>query len=235
MAAMIIYNGVDMTETLPVKIEDIHVSPIQLNPVARQRAVAWGADFVRMSGGTRKVTVSFAMLESDINTRAAFEQELRDWAKTDKEYVIQLPQFEDRHLEGVVTQLPDFSYRKWWENKLTLEFTCFPNPYWTSNELVSVPCGTVFSIGGSAAPLMTIERNGAKLTNQTYASRTESMIFTEIPAGALVIDLNRQTAAIGKASIMKYYKVSSTWIVPKVGANQLITGNGTVKYRERWV
>ena len=232
---MINYNDVDLTELIPVKIEDIHVAPIQLNPVARQRAVAWGADFVRMGGGTRKVTVTFALLESDINTRASLEQEIRDWAKTDKEYVLHLPQFEDRHLECVVTQLPDFSYRKWWESKLVIEFTCFANPYWTSNELITVPCGTVFSVGGSATPLMTIERNGSKLTNQTYASRTESMLFSEIPAGALVIDLNRKTAAIGKASIMSKYKVSSTWIVPKVGANQLITGNGSIKIRERWV
>lgn len=232
---MINYNGVDLTDVVPVKIEDIHVSPIQLNPVARQRAIQWGADFLRMGGGIRKITVTFALLESDINVRASFEQELRDWAKTDKEYVLHLPQFDDRHLEAVVTQLPDFSYRKWWENKLVIEFTCFNNPYWTSNELISVPCGTVFNIGGSAQPLITIERNGGKLTNQTYASREASMIFNEIPSGALVIDLNRQTAAIGKTSIMKYYRTSSTWIVPKTGANQLITGNGTIIIRERWV
>ena len=99
-----------------------------------------------------------------------------------------------------------------------------------------VPCGTVFSIGGSAPPLVTIERSGVTaLTNQTYASRTESMTFSTIPAGSMVIDLNKQTAAIGNTSIMQYYKPSSTWIEPKVGANQLITGNGTVKYRERWL
>ena len=232
---MIQYDGVDLTDIVPVQIEDIHVSPIQLNPVARQRAVAWGADFVRMGGGIRKVTVTFALLESDIDERAGFDQDLRDWAKTDKEYVLQLPQFPNRHLEAVVTQLPDMSYRKWWENKLVIEFTCFNNPYWTSNELVSVPCGTVFNVGGSAVPLMTIERNGAKLTNPTYASRDASMMFTEIPAGALVIDLNRQTAAIGKTSIMDKYKVASTWISPKVGANQLITGYGNIRIRERWV
>ena len=119
-------------------------------------------------------------------------------------------------------------------NFLHFEFTCFSDPFWKSNEQIAVTCGTVFNVGGSAPPLMSIERNGGKLTNASYASRDASMLFSEIPAGAMVIDLNRQTAAIGNTSIMKYYKTSSTWITPKVGANQRITGNGTIKIRERW-
>ena len=232
---MIIFNGVDLTETIPVKIEDIDVSPIALEPVARSRPIQFGSEFVRMSGGTRKVAVTFALLEMDIEERERLLQTLRDWASIGAEYTLELPHFANRHLECAVTMLPDASYRKWWENKLRIEFTCFNNPFWTSNELVETPCGTLFSIGGSAQPLMTIERNGSALTNQSYTNGSEIMTFTSIPSGKMVIDLNRQTAAIGKNSIMKYYSPLSTWIVPKVGANQKINGNGTVKYRERWV
>ena len=233
---MIIYNGVDLTELVPIKIDEIMVSPIQLNPVARPRPIQFGSEFVRMSGGTRKVTVTFALLDIDINEREKLLQTLRDWASIGAEYTLELPEFDDRHLECAITSLPDHSYRKWWENKLKLEFTCFNNVYWTSNQLIEVPCGTPFSIGGSAPPLMTIERTGAMpLSNQTYSNGFDSMTFTTIPAGALVIDLNRQTAAIGKTSIMKYYKPNSKWIVPAVGANQKITGVGIIKYRERWV
>lgn len=233
---MIIFNGVDLTETLPVKIDDIMVSPIQLNPVARQRPIQFGAEFIRMSGGTRTVTVTFALLDIDIQEREQFIQNLRDWANIGKECVLELPEFENRHLECAVTSLPDHSYRKWWENKLKIVFTCFNNPYWTSNELIETPCGTTFSVGGSAPPLMTIEnKRTTQATNKSYSNGTDSMTFTTVPAGSMVIDLNRQTAAIGKTSFMKYYNPLSTWIVPKVGANQKITGDGTVKYRERWV
>lgn len=233
---MIIFNGVDMTETLPVKIEDITVSPIQLNPLARQRAIQFGAEFVRMAGGTRTVTISFAVLEIDPVERENVMQSIRNFASIGAEYTLELPEYENRHLECAVTQLPDYSYRKWWENKLKLQFTCFNNPYWTSNEQIEVPCGTYFSIGGSAPPIMSIIRSGVtSLTNQTYTNDTESMTFTTIPAGNLTIDLNRQTAAIGSTSIMRYYTPVSTWITPKVGANQRITGNGTIRYRERWV
>ena len=233
---MIKFGNVELTDLVPVKIEDIQVSHIELNPVARQRAINFGADFVRMGGGTRKVTVSFALLLENPEDREAAMQDIRNWAKIGAEYNLELPQFANRHLECAVTQLPDHSYRKWWENKLKMVFTCFNNPYWTSNEQIEVQCGTVFSIGGSAPPLMTIERFGfVPLTQQTYASKTESMTFTTIPAGSMVIDLNKQTASIGKANFMRYYVPTSTWIVPKVGAYQQITGVGSVKYRERWV
>lgn len=233
---MIIFNGVDLTETFPVKIEDITVSPVQLNPVSRQRPIQFGAEFIRQGGGTRNVSIVFALLEMDRTERESVMQNLRTWAFTDTENTLELPEFEKRHLECIVTQFPDHSYRKWWENKLRIQFTCFSNPFWTSNDLIEVPCGQTFSIGGSAPPLMTIERNGTTtLRNQVYATKTEAMTFTTVPAGKLVIDLNRQTAAIGNASIMKYYLNSSTWIVPKIGANQYINGTGAVRYRERWV
>ena len=233
---MIIFNNVDLTDTLPVKIEDIVVSPIQLNPVARPRPIQFGAEFVRMSGSTRNITITFALLDIDTDEREQFLQDLRNWASIGAEYTLELPQFVNRHLECAATMLPDHSYRKWWENKLKIQFTCFNNPYWTSNELIEVPCGNRFSIGGSAQPLVTIERSGSSpLSNVTYTNGISAMTFSSIPAGNLVIDLNRQTAAIGNTSIMQYYNPLSTWIEPKVGSNQYINGSGVIKYRERWV
>lgn len=234
---MIKFGGVELTDIAPVMVEDITVSPIQLVPVSRQRAMNFGADFVRMGGNTRQVTVSFALLNSSYIAREEYMQSIHNWAKIgESEQTLELPQWETRHLECAVTQLPDHSTRKWWENKLRLVFTCFDNPYWTSNELIEVGCGNYFSIGGSAPPLMTIERYGVTaLTNATYSSRDGSITFRTVPAGSFKIDLNRQTASIGSTSVMQYYVPSSTWIVPKVGAYQYINGVGTVKYRERWV
>lgn len=233
---MIIYNNVELTDVAPVKIEDIVVSPIRYEPVVRPRAVQFGSDFIRMNGGTRTATISFALLEQAYAEREMYLQEIRNWAQTAAEKTLELPLFANRHLECVCTQHPDTSYRKWWENKLKIVFTCYTNPFWTSNELIEVPCGQTFSIGGSAQPLMRIERTGVvPLTNQTYTNGDASMTFSTIPAGSFVLDLNRQTAAIGNTSIMRYYLPNSRWIVPKVGAYQTINGQGVVKYRERWV
>ena len=63
---MIVFNGIALESVANVKIDDIRVSPVKLNPVARQRAIRFGSDFVRMCGGERTVTVTFALL--DMNT-----------------------------------------------------------------------------------------------------------------------------------------------------------------------
>jgi hypothetical protein len=70
-------------------------------------------------------------------------------------------------------------------------------------------------------------------SNQSYGDGVNTMTFTTIPAGNMVIDANEQTAVVGNNSIMQYYKPAGAFIVPKVGTNN-ITGTGTVYYRERW-
>ena len=70
-------------------------------------------------------------------------------------------------------------------------------------------------------------------SSQAYADGTDTMTFSTIPAGDMVIDLNRQTAAVGNTSIMQYFALTSTFILPRTGS-MTITGTGTVYWRERW-
>jgi hypothetical protein len=132
--------------------------------------------------------------------------------------------------------------RQWWENRLRLVFTCLSNPYWTDKAEKTAQCGTAFTVMGDAPPLMRIERTiGSDISNQTYSlsipsgiySRMlQTMTFSTIPAGDMVIDLNRQTAAVGGTSIMQYYAPSGSFLIPRAGT-QTIIGTGTIKYRER--
>ena len=232
---MIIFDGVSMNSVAPVKIEDIRVSPIQLNPVARPRAVRFGSDFVRMGGGVRTIAITFAILDSNRITRHESLMNLNQWAKNDAEYKLELPHDPLRFLQCVCTSRPDPSVRMWWENKLRYVFTCFDNPYWTSKGEKSANCGTQFTVLGDAPPLMRIERTvtGSAANNQSYSDGTNTMTFSSIPVGNMVIDLNRQTAKVGTTDIMQYYQPSGKFIIPKTGI-QTISGTGTVKYRERW-
>jgi hypothetical protein len=71
----------------------------------------------------------------------------------------------------------------------------------------------------------------------TYSDGVNSMTFAAYdgrPTGNLVIDLNRQTAAVGGVSIMRGYTLDSTFILPRAGT-RTITGSGTVRWRERWL
>jgi phage-related protein len=232
---MIVFNGIALESVAPVKIEDIRVSPIQLNPVVRPRAIRFGSDFVRMGGGTRTVAVTFAVLDDNRINRHESLLNITKWARNDGEYMLELPQDPNRYLKCVCTARPEPSVRQWWESKLRLVFTCFDDPYWISKAERSVACGTQFVALGDAPPLMRIERtvSGSAASNQTYSNGVQSMTFSTIPVGDMVIDLNRQTAAVGNSSIMQYYKASGSFIIPRTGA-QTITGTGTVKYRERY-
>ena len=78
MTTSISFNGKRIDTIENIYLEDIDVSPIQLNPVSRQRPIAFGAEFVRMGGGTRNVTITFALLQQNINEREKAMQSLRD-------------------------------------------------------------------------------------------------------------------------------------------------------------
>ena len=233
---MIIFNGISLKSVAPLKIEDIRISQIDLNPVTRARAIRFGSDFVRMSGGQRTVAVTFALLDQDKVRRHESLMRISQWAKTDKEYKLEFEIDPSRYLMCVCTSKPEPSMRQWWESKLRLVFTCFDNPFWTSNGLKTVSCGTAFTALGDAPPLMSIKRTLSEdvSTDQVYSNGEQTMIFTAMPAGNVTIDLNRQTASLDNGqSIMSYYKPTSKFLIPKIGT-QTITGSGTVYFRERW-
>jgi phage-related protein len=156
------------------------------------------------------------------------------WAKTDKEYKLELPGHPDHYLMAVCTAKPDPSTRQWWESKLRIVFTCFTNPFWTDKIEKTATCGTAFTVLGDAEPLMRIERTlSADATNQAYSLGSNVIRFSTIPTGNFVLDINNETAVVGTTSIMSNLNVWSRWIVPRTGT-QTITGTGTIKYRERW-
>lgn len=231
---MIVFNGVSLEQVAPVRIVDIRVSPVQMTAQARQRPVRWGADFVRLTGGSRTAAIEFALLTDDMDQRQHQLAAITQWARTDVPGRLELPNRRGAYLEAICTALPEPSLRQWWESKLRIVFTTYDNPFWTDVAEKSAACGTSFTVLGDAQPLMRIERTlSSAASNQSYGNGQESMTFSSIPAGALVIDLNRQTAAVNNATIMANYSFSSSFLIPRTGT-QTITGTGTVKWRERW-
>lgn len=231
---MIIFNGVDLEEIAPVKIDDIRVSPIQTTPVARQR-VGFGQDFVRMTGGNRTITITFAVLIQDRDERYSALEAIKEWARPYEEYALSLPMYPGKHFDVRCTGYPEPSYRQWWEAKLRLVFTTFDNPFLTSDDEITAQCNQPISIGGTAPPMMKITRRlSSKATEQTYSANGKSMQFSQIPAGNLTINLNKQTADVSGTSIMQYFRPTGRFIEPVTG-NIVIYGTGNVAYRERWV
>lgn len=228
------FNGIDLAEVAPVMIEDIKVNPIGLSPVARQR-IGYGQDFIRMQETNRTIVITLALQTEDKDERFQQLQDIVAWCMPYQEAVLNLPMFANKHFDVRCTGYPEPSYRQWWEARLRLVFTTYDNPYLTSDDEIRANCGQPFTIGGTAAPLMRIERTlSSAVANQTYAADGKSMVFSQIPAGNMVIDLNKQTAAVSGASIMQYFSKTGKFITPRTG-NITVTGTGTVVYRERWV
>lgn len=230
---MIYFNNTALESVAPVKIEDVRISPIQTNVTARQRPVQWGADFVRQTGGSRTVAITFALLTMDRDARQKQLEQITQWARSETPGKLILPN-KDGYLECICTGMPEPSLRQWWESKLQLTFTTFDNPFFNSITEKAAACGTQFAAVGDAPPLMRIVNEAVDaLSDVTYGNGSESMTFSTIPAGNMEIDLNRQTAAVDGQSFMQYYSFGSSFLIPRAGV-QTITGTGTVKWRERW-
>ena len=234
---MIYYRGKTLESVSPVKIVDILVSPVQMNATVRTRPITAGSDFVRMHQGTRTVSISFALLTNDMHVRQKQLMDINAWALSDVEAPLTIPNYPDLALSCICTATPEPSTRQWWESKLRLVFTAYDNPYWTSIYEKSASCGsTAFWVNGDVPPLMRIEKTLGASDAPAYSDGTNTMTFgtyTGRPTGDLIIDLNRQTAAVGSASIMTGYTFASRFIIPKTGS-MTITGSGTVKWKERW-
>lgn len=231
---MIIYDGVSLESVADVRIEDVRVSPIQYDEVVHPRAIESGSDFIRSRAGTRTVVITFALLDDDMINRQKKLDAISVWAKNDKEYKLELPGHPERYLMAICSGKPNPSLRQWWESRLQLVFTCYDNPFWNSRGEKSAACGSDFFVLGDAPPLMRIERTlGSAASNQSYSLDGKTMTFSTIPAGDMVIDLERQTAVVGSTDIMQYYAFDSRFLIPRTGSMK-ITGTGTVKYRERW-
>ena len=232
---MIVFDGISLNSVAGVKIKDVQVFPIEYDEVTRPRAIRAGSDFVRSRAGTRKVQITFGLLDNNMINRQAALMAISQWAKNDKEYRLDLPGYPEHYLMAICTGKPEPSLRQWWESKLRLVFTCYENPFWNARYERSVSCGTEFTALGDAPPLMRIERtvSGSAVSNQSYSLDGRTMTFSSIPSGNMVIDLDKQTATVGSVSIMQYYNVNSKFLIPRTG-KQTITGTGTIKFRERW-
>ena len=230
---MIYFRDAALEAIAPVRVVDVLVSPVGLSPLAHERHIRPGSTFIRARDAERTVQITFALLTQDREERARQMAEIYRWARSEAPGVLRLPGYSGRHLNAICTGLPEPSTRQWWESKLRLTFTCF-DPYWYADNGYAVACGTAFTPFGSVPPRLRIVRLlSVAATNQSYSNGSQTMTFNTIPAGQMVIDLDRQTAEVGGSSIIQHMLFTSRFIRPKLGT-QTITGAGSVEITERW-
>lgn len=231
---MIFFNGNAMEVAAPVRVVDIVVGGVEASPTTRDRPIRAGAVFVRNHFGVRTVIITFALLTESMIDRTRQIESLLAWARSDTPGRLELPTNPNRYLMGVCTSYPSPSARKWWEDNLSFTFTCY-DPFWYDVSEHHAACGNdAFFVNGSAEPLMRIEDTLSAAAQRVYSDGTDTMTFTLVPAGGLVIDLDAQTAAVDGVSCMDQFTFASTFIQPRTGW-MTVTGSGTVYWRERWL
>ena len=231
---MIYFGGVALETVAPVKVVDIADSGVTIAPTVRDRPIRPGTDYVRVHLAQRTITITFALLTMDILERHRQIEDLLGWAYSQEPKALELPTKAGKYLRAVCTQLPGPSARQWWEDNLTLVFSCY-DPFWYDVTEKHTECGNdAFYVGGSGEPLMRIEDTLSSAAQRVYSDGTDTMTFTLVPAGDLVVDLNNQTAAVDGTSCMNQFTFASTFIKPSTGWHT-ITGSGTVYWRERWL
>ncbi len=232
---MLLFDGVALESVAPVRIDDIVVSPVTQAATVVDRAVLSGADFVRIRGKTRTITITFAILTNDMQNRATYMQSVRRWAAKAQPCRMMLPDRIGQYIMAVCTTPPSLSLRKWWET-VKMVFTSY-EPFFESTGENSSACGTPFMVNGSAEPRMQIRENISQALDAPSwvwnGKKTISLSGTVGP-GALVIDLTRQMITLNGQSIMSSYVFpDSDFFAPQIGYNN-ITGPGRVFWRERW-
>ena len=228
----VFFHDIPLDNIAGVKITDITVAPIQWSSVARQRPIRAGADFVRQVGGERQITMTFVLLNRNMEQRQDEITALNAWLKTDEPKRLVLPGYPGRYLMAICTEFPEAYLREYWQ-ELRVVWTCY-DPYWYSMTTRRVDCGTPFKVGGSAPPRMWITATIAETTDLTYWDGTDTMTFADVPAGVLVINLENQTAEVDGESCMAGYTFESSFIIPRTG-QMTIAGSGRVNWVERWV
>ena len=231
---MLLFNGVAFEDVTAAKIVDIVVSPVTQAVTMVDRAVLSGADFVRIRGKTRTITVTFALLDQDRDARCESMEAIRRWAASDRPQRLMLPDRIGQYINAICTTFPQLSIREWWE-VAQIVFTSY-EPFFTSTAESSSACGTPFEVGGSQPPHMEIRATLSEaVQNPAWSNGSQTITLNgSVGPGQLVIDLERQTITLNGNSLMTSYAFpASDFFSPELGYNN-ITGQGRVYWRERW-
>lgn len=234
---MIVFNGVSIMDIAPVEIADIVVSTVKRSVVTRDRPILPGAEFVRVTDGTRQVTITLAVLTNDAETRISEIEAINAWAASTEPGRLVLPYQGGKYLTALCTSFVEPSYRQWWENKLKLVFTAF-DPYFNAPGENSLALGTAANIGGSAEPLVRIETVlGSSVSSLAWTDGTNTLTLSgTIPAGTVTVDLSRQTIMHSNGSSLSN-KLTLASRFPTIKRVMDITSasGGTLIWRERYV
>lgn len=237
---MVSFNGISLESIdSAIKILDVTVGAPQVQNTTIEPALADGDIFARARFLSRKVLVTFLVMEDDMQRRALVLSRITAWANTRSPQKLRVPQEERGYLTAVCSSFPDDSARDYW-TELHVEFTC-NSPYYQANEESSVDLGDshVVTVVHADAPAWRIEQTVSNaLAYPMWALGSKFVQFVAVGTGKLVITRSDQTAMLGENSALPALMLGSRFFDLAAGLNQIDTENGAggvIYWRERWL
>ena len=234
---MLRFNGIDITDISDALETLVKVSTPEIILDSIPTAIADGEQFARLRYGKRSITLEFTIFETDMQLRTSILRDIKAWGVSRTPLHLEVPQEDNGYLIAICTQLPtDNADRP--TDDIEMVFTALDPYYYSRAEKLA-------SVSSRALVLHDTEPNWrieqavtAELTSPSWSINGKTLTFTTIPAGALVLDGNTETATLDGGTILTALSGDSRFPQLAKGANQIEVANGaggTIYWRERWL
>lgn len=235
---MVNFNGIDLSDVSEkIRVVDVVVSSPSVNLTTINPALRNGDIFARKLFAPRTVSVSFTIMESRMETRAEIISDVVEWASSDEEKRLFVPQHADAFLEAVCTEYPEDSAANFWD-VLTLVFRA-SNPFFHSIEEKSAAVGEKFTVVRSVPPDWRIEQDvTGQLTYPMWSVGSKQISFSSISAGKLVIKSKDLSATLDGKSVIPSMMLGSRFFSLKKGENLVDAqkgAGGIIYWREAFI
>lgn len=228
------FNGVALEDVAPVTISGVYVEPPKIKPKWEDRPVNSGAHFIRTRYEERTIEISFYLPVVDAEERAEYIAAINAWAHSSEPKQLETSKRPGKYIMAVLSKLPSPSAGKWWE-KLSIEFEA-GDPFFYDSGLTAAPIGTSFEIdnvyGAVDAHIKWTNPSEASSPAWVLDETTTITISGSVAAGAVVLYVDPIAATLDGDSVMDQVTLASRPFELTCGAH-VITGNGTLFYRER--
>jgi phage-related protein len=228
------FNGIALEDIAPVTISGVYVEPPKIKPKWEDRPVDSGAHFIRTRYETRTIEISFYLPVVDAVERAEYIAAINAWAHSSEPKQLETSKRPGKYIMAVLSELPSPSAGEWWE-KLIIKFEA-GEPFFYDSGLTAVPIGTSFEInnvyGAVDAYIEWANPSTASSPAWVLDGITTITISGSVAAGAVELYVNPIAATLAGTSVMDQVTIASRPFDLTYGAH-IITGNGTLFYRER--
>jgi predicted phage tail component-like protein len=229
---MVKLNGIDIESVAPVIRNTITVSSPSVDVTWQENAIAHGARFVRKQYKPRKIDIDLYLPVENAEDRAKYINLLNNWACYDEPVALEIPSRPGQYIMAIASKLPGTNTREWW-GKFSIEFTC-GDPFFLDMDYLAIPCGLAFGVAGEGIASAYIQSTGSQTDPEWELDGGLAVALDGTFNGDLKVDLDENIVTLDCVSQMEYLTLASRFFDIARGVH-VITGSGTLFYKQRWL